>query len=217
MFRRSTNNPWVSPSGFLNSAGFEAPGGLDPSPGAGSRFPGMLGQVVVHSNVTALKASRIATGTLFEGAYQLVRYAASVTTVARGHLLFWDTNANNGIPNYRVTNVPTATTNFRAGVALAAETAGGNLFVWIQVAGMASILFGAAPAAADGQLIIQATAADTPLLTVATVNTFADATAVPTTVAWHKSRVGVNYGVPTASVTNKVLMDLNAFVPNMSS
>jgi len=215
MFRRSTNNPWISPSGFLNSGGFEAIGGADTAPGAGQRFPGLLGQTVVHSNATALKASRLATGTLFEGIYQLVRYAPGVTTISRGQLVFWDTLANNGIPNFRVTGTSTATTNFRAGVALAAETAGGNLYAWIQVAGMASILFGASPAAADGQLVIQATAADTPLLTVATVNTFADATAVPTTVAWHKSRVGINYGVPTASVPNRVLMDLNAFVPNI--
>lgn len=212
MFRSSTNNPWI-PIGGLNAQYVDAIGGSDPSPGAGSRFPGLLGQTVVKSNRTALQSSKLSVGTLFEGVYQLVKFTGAMV---RGQLVFWDTNANNGIPEFEVTHTVSLTTCFRAGVCLLTDAAATGKFGYIQVAGMASMLYGASPAAADGQIVIQATAADTPLLSVATVNSFADATTiVMTNTSWVKARVGINYGVPTASVTNKVLMDLNAFVPNI--
>ena len=210
MFRRSTNNPWIPPGG-LNSSYFGTIGGAD----AGSldnRFPGQLGAVVVHSTSSALKSSKTSVGTLLEGVYQLVKFSGAIV---RGQLVFWDTSANNGISLFQVTHTTTAASAFRAGVALLTDAAANGKFGYIQVAGLANMLFGASPAAAANSMVIQATAADTPLQTVATVNTFADGTAVPTTVAWHKSRVGYTYAVPTASVVNPVFMDLNAFIPNM--
>jgi len=211
MFRRSSNNPWIPPGGLNAGPAFGTIGGAD----AGSldnRFPGLLGQTVVHSTKSALQDSKTSVGTLFEGVYQLVKFSGALV---RGQLVFWDTSANNGISLFQVTHTVTAASCFRAGVALFTDAAANGKFGYIQVAGLASMLFGAAPAAAADSMVIQATAADTPLLTVATVNTFADGTAVPTTVAWHKSRVGYTYAVPTASVTNPVLMDLNAFFPNV--
>jgi hypothetical protein len=212
MFRRSTNNPWIPVNGLNGGPAFAQIGGEDPSPGSGSRYAGLLGQTVVHSTKSALQDSKLSVGTLFEGVYQLVRVT---TALVRGQLLFWDTLANNGLSTFTVTHTVTAASCFRAGVALFTDAAVTPRFCYIQVAGLASMLFGATPAAAADSMVIQATAADTPLLTVATVNTFADATAVPTTVAWHKSRVGYTYGVPTASVTNPVFMDLNGFIPNV--
>lgn len=208
MFRRSTNNPWRPPQG-INGTYFGTIGGADIG-SLDNRFPGLLGATTVLDTASALKESALAVGTLFEGVYQIVKFSGAIV---RGQLVFWDTNANNGIPNLTVTHTVTAASAFRAGVALFTDAAANGKFGFIQVAGRASMLFGAAPAAAAMSMVIQATAADTPLLTVATVNTFADATAVPTTVAWHKSRVGYTYTVPTASVTNPVLMDLNGFVP----
>jgi hypothetical protein len=212
MFRRSTNNPWI-PSGGINSTYFGTIGGAD----AGSldnRFPGLLGSTVVKSTADALKASKTSVGTLFEGIYQLVKFGGAIV---RGQLVFWDTNANNGIPNFTVSHTSSLTNWARAGVALFTDAAATGKFGYIQIAGMASMLFGASPSAADAQIVIQATAADTPLMTVATVNTFADATTiVMTNTTWIKARVGTCYGAPTASLTNKVLMDLNAFVPNIA-
>lgn len=215
MFRRSTNNPWIPPGG-INSGYFTTIGGEDVAPvlalAGNGRFPGLIGATVVHDTSSALKASKTSVGTLFEGVYQLVKFSGAIT---RGQLVFWDTNANNGIANFQVTHTVAATSVFRAGVALFTDASANGKFGYIQVAGLASMLFGASPAAAADSMVIQATAADTPLLTVATVNTFADATAVPTTVAWHKARVGYSYTAPTASVTNPVFMDLNAFIPNI--
>ena len=212
MFRRSTNNPWIPPNG-INSGSFTPIGGDSGDVGDPSgRFPGQLGQTVVHSSRTALKDSFLSVGTLFEGVYQLVKFTGAMV---RGQLVFWDTLANNGLADFEVTSTVTAASAFRAGVALFTDAGASGKFGYIQTAGIANMLFGAAPAAAADSMVIQATAADTPLLTVATVNTFADATAVPTTVAWHKSRVGYTYGVPTASVVNLVFMDLNGFIPNI--
>jgi hypothetical protein len=210
MYRSSSNNPWVPTIG-INGGYFGTIGGAD----AGSldnRFPGLLGATVVYDNARALKASKISVGTLFAGAYQIVKFTSAIV---RGQLVFWDTLANNGFSEFEVTHTVAAASDFKAGVALFTDAAATGKFGFIQIAGLASMLFGAAPAAAANSMVIQATAADTPLLTVATVNTFLDATAVPTTVAWHKARVGYTYGVPTASVTNPVFMDLNAFIPNM--
>jgi hypothetical protein len=222
MFRRSTNNPWIPPGG-INSGSFLQIGGEDVAPGVGARFPGQIGQTVVHSNKTALQDSFKSpitglTVPLFEGVYQLVKWAPGVTTPARGSLVFWNTLALNGVPNFEVTTVASSVGNFRAGVCLFTETvAAAGKFTYIQVAGLASILFGAAPSANPGQLIIQATAANTPLLTAVTVNTFADGQAIPADGAnLLKAIVGRGYETTnTASVTNRVLMDLNGFVPNI--
>lgn len=212
MFRRSSNNPWVPPNG-INSGSFSPIGGAASDPGdTFGRFNGLVGQTIVHSTKSALKDSLTSVGILQEGVYQLVKFSGAMV---RGQLVFWDTLANNGLATFTVTSTVSASSAFRAGVSLFTDASASGNFGYIQVAGIANMLFGAAPAAAADSMVIQATAADTPLLTVATVNTFADATAVPTTVAWHKSRVGYTYGVPTASVVNLVFMDLNGFIPNI--
>lgn len=212
MYRRSSNNPWI-PVGGINSGYFGTIGGAD----AGSldnRFSGQLGQTVVHSNKTALQDSKLSVGTLFEGVYQLVKFSSAVT---RGQLLFWDTLANNGIPNFLVTNVAAAAACFRAGVCLFTDAAATGKFGYIQVAGLASMLYANSAPGPIGSLVIQATAADTPLLTVNTVNTWADAT-ILTGVAggtFMKSHVGLAYETPVQNAIARVTMYLNGFVPNV--
>lgn len=208
MYRRSTNNPWI-PVGGLNAGSFGTIGGAD----AGSldnRFPGLLGATVVHDNASALKASKTSVGTLFMGVYQLVKFTSAIT---RGNLLFWDTLANNGLADYEVAQASTAATCFRAGVALYTDAQATGKFGYIQVAGLASMQFANAAVGTIGLAVIQATAVDTPLLTVTTVNTSAMATAQLTEDVL--ALVGQAYEAPTQNVISRVLMSPNGFYPNI--
>lgn len=208
MYRRSTNNMWIPPGG-LNAAYFGTIGGAD----AGSldnRFPGLLGQTVVHSNASALKDSKTSVGTLFMGTYQLVKFTSAIV---RGQLVFWDTLANNGLNDFEVTSTSTAATCFRAGVALLTDAAASGKFGYIQVLGLASMQFANAAVGTIGLGVIQATAVNVGLLTVNTVNTIADATAV--TAAELRAYVGVAYETPTQNVISRVLMDPKGFFPNI--
>lgn len=210
----NTNNAWIPPGG-MNSGSFAAIGGSDPSPGAGSRFPGHLGMINALTAATALKVSKTSVGTLFEGEYQLVKYSAAVTTVTRGQILCWDTLANNGIPQYLVTATPTAATP-KAGIAIAAETAGGGNFVWIQISGLASVIFGNTLGAA-GSLAIQGTTADTPSLTQTTATTFLDGTATPAAGGtFVKSILGTTYETSLTNLgINRVILSPSQFYRNI--
>lgn len=206
--RRSTNNPWI-PVGGMNSGYFGTIGGAD----AGSldnRFPGMLGQSVVYDNKAALKASKTSVGTLFMGTYQLVKFTSAIT---RGTLVFWDTLANNGLNDFEVTGTSTAATAFRAGVALFTDASATGKFGYIQTGGLASVQFANAAVGTIGLGVIQATAANVGLLTVNTVNTITDATAV--TAAELRAYVGVAYETPTQNAISRVLLDPKGFFPNI--
>lgn len=208
----NTNNPWIPPAG-MNSGSFPGIGGSDPSPGAGTRYPGQLGAIVNKNAASALKVSKTTTGTLFQGEYQLVKFSSAVTTVTRGQILCWDTLANNGLSQYLVTATPTAATP-KAGIALAAETAGGGNFVWIQISGLASVLFGNTLGAA-GSAAVQGTAADTPLLTATTATTFLDATAIAS-AAFMKAYLGTTYETAlTNSAINRVILSPLSFYRNI--
>src|SRR5262245_5658990 len=198
MFRRSTNNPWIPPDG-INARYFGTIGGAD----AGSldnRFPGQLGQTVVKSNADALKASKTSVGTLFEGVYQLVKFNSAMT---RGQLVFWETNANNGIPNFLVTSTVTTVSLFRAGVCLLTDSGATGKFGYIQVLGLASMLFGTVASAAIGQLIVQDT------LTTAVVNSITDATQFPAATQasdFKRGPLGLSYELQATTTVSKVLM-----------
>lgn len=211
----NSNNSWIPPGG-MNSGVFAAIGGSDPTPAAGSRFGGQLGAIQALDAKAALKASRLSVGTLFMGEYQLVKFATAVTTVTRGQILCWDTNANNGIQQYLVTATPTAATP-KAGIALSTETAAGGNFVWIQISGLASVLFGNTLGAA-GSMAIQGTAADTPLLTATTATTFLDATQAGTLGMGLliKSWLGTTYETSlTNSAINRVILSPMSFYRNI--
>lgn len=214
-FRRSTNNVWIPPKG-INSGAFLQIGGEETAPGAGQRFPGLLGSVVVHSNASALKDSNLAVGSLYMGVYQLVRYSAGVTTPARGSLVFWDTLANNGLNDFEVTTTATATGNFRAGVVLFTETvAAGGKYVYIQTDGLASMLYGAAPVATLGTMVFQGASAAVDLTTT-TVTTIADATAGSVdTTGELKGLLGIAYETPAATTVLRVLMNPFGFYTNI--
>lgn len=201
MYRRSSNNPWI-PVGGINSGYFGTIGGAD----AGSldnRFPGQLGQTVVHSNKTALQDSGKIAGVLtplFEGVYQLVKFSSAMV---RGQLVFWDTNALNGIPNYTVTSTVTTVSLFRAGVCLFTDAAATGKFGYVQVAGLASMLFGTVAGGVIGQLVVQDT------LTTAVVNSVADGTQFPAATQasdFKRGPLGLTYELQATGLISKVLM-----------
>lgn len=204
MFRRSSNNSWVSPEGKLNSPTFAQIGGPET---VGQRFGGLLGQTVVHSNASALKASKTSVGTLYMGVYQLVKF---VTAVTRGELVFWDTLANNGLNDFEVTHTVTAVNPFRAGVVLATDAGAAGQFGWIQVAGLASCLYRAAVTDVTlGNIVIQTS------LTTVTVDTIADAGTTFATNAGAKLFVGTAYETPANNGVLRVLLNLAGFYPNV--
>jgi hypothetical protein len=198
MFRRSSNNPWI-PVGGLNSGYFGTIGGADAG-NLDNRFPGQLGQTVVHSTKTALQDSKLSVGTLFEGVYQLVKFNSAMT---RGQLVFWETNANNGIPNFLVTSTVTTVSLFRAGVCLFTDAAATGKFGYIQVAGLASMLYGTVAGGVIGQLVVQDT------LTTAVVNSITDATQFPAATQasdFKRGPLGLAYELPVTGTVLKVLM-----------
>lgn len=207
MYRRSTNNPWIPPNGLNGGPAFDAIGGLDPSPGAGSRFAGQLGCTIVHDNASALKDSKTTVGTLFMGVYQLVKFTTAIT---RGSILQWDTLANNGLNDFEVTQTSTATTAFRAGVALFTDAAATGKFGYIQVAGLAGMLYRAAvTSAVIGNLVVQTS------LTTSDVDAIADAGTTFATNTGAKTVIGIAYETPANSSVLRVLMNPYGFYPNI--
>lgn len=200
---RGSNNIWRPPTG-MNSGSFAQIGGQEP---VGTRMQGQLGGIVVHSNASALLDSNTSIGTLYQGTYQLVKASSNLV---RGQLVFWDTLANNGMNDFEVTSTVTAATAFRAGVAICAATSGE--YVFIQTGGLASVQFGNSAPGTIGLAVIQATAADTPLLTVNTVNTSADATAQLTEDL--RAYIGLAYETPTQNAISRVWLSPGAFFPN---
>lgn len=209
MFRKSSNAPW-SGQGYFNFGSVEQIGGASQ---VGTRLAGQLGVTVVANNGDALKNSYTATGTLYQGVYQLVKFN---TAIVRGELLFWDTLANNGQADYEVTHTVTAVNTFRAGVALYTDASATGKYGWIQVAGLATMLYAnSAPDATLGLGVIQATVKDVPLLTVTTVNTTANATAQLSEDII--GFVGVAYETPAINGLLRVWMNLGSFYPNVQS
>jgi hypothetical protein len=202
---KNSNNIWRPPTG-MNTGSFAQIGGQEP---VGTRMQGQLGGIVVHSNASALLDSNTSIGTLYQGEYQLVKASS---TLVRGELVFWDTLANNGMNDYEVTHTVTAATAFRAGVAICAATSGE--YVFIQIGGLASCLYGAGTPDTIGLAVIQATNKDVPLLTVATVNTSADATAQLTEDL--RAYIGLAYETPAADSVKRVWLSPGAFFPNVN-
>jgi hypothetical protein len=202
MFRRSSNNPFI-PAGGMNSGSMDTLGGPET---VGSRYGGLLGQTVVHSMASALKASKTATGTLYMGVYQLVKFT---TAIVRGELLFWDTLANNGLNDFEVTHTVTAVNPFRAGVALYTDASAAGKFGYIQVAGLASCLYGTVTSAVLGNIVIQTS------LTTTTVDAIADAGTTFATNGGAKLFVGTAYETPVSDTVKRVLLNLAGFYPNI--
>lgn len=99
-----------------------------------AQYGGVLGQRVAFGPDEIRFDS--ATGTLFGGIYQYVRFATGATAnPARGLLAFWDTSVSENL--YQVTNDENVGSACIAGVTLNAVTK--NNFAWIQVGGKATV------------------------------------------------------------------------------
>jgi hypothetical protein len=152
------------PGGYaLNTANDPVPGGqLSTSIG----IPGQLGQMAMLDVQKALAHSDTTIGTLYQGIYQ---YVKAVTALAKGDVVAWDTNANNGLGDFEVTHTITLPMEgFLAGFALNTVTSGN--YCWIQVAGLATAKCAASVTTTTvGTIAVQ-------LTTTATVDSIADAT-----------------------------------------
>ena len=203
MQRRSSNNPWIPPGG-LNAGSMDQIGGPET---VGQRFKGLLGQVVVHDNASALKVSKTSVGTLYMGEYQLVKFNSAIV---RGELLFWDTLANNGLNDYEVTHTVTAVNPFKAGIALYTDANATGKYGWIQTAGLATGLYrSAVTSAIIGNVVVQTS------LTTTTLDAIADAGTTFATNGGAKLFVGVAYELPANDGLLRILMNQAGFYQNV--
>ncbi len=209
--RRGSNSTIIPPAG-LNSGSFKQLGfGTD---AIGSRAAGQLGQLLYYDRDGAKVVSHAPTGILLEGGYQLVKFGV-MTAPARGQLVFWDTFANNGARDYKVTNVSTATADFKAGVLITALSIDGGPtlageFGWIQVAGLASGLYGTVTSAVIGNLVTQTS------LTTNTFDAHADAGTTFATNGGAKLFAGIAYELPASASIRQIWMNPMGFYPRIA-
>ena len=205
---------------FLNNVNDAASGGVIVSLPAGLTGPAVSqdipGDRIVIDDATALALSdTVGTGTLFGGVYEYVGTTAAATaTPARGTLAFWlAANLGSGAtPLYTVTSDAQPTTalpNYIAGVFINAVTKGN--FGWVQVAGLASVLFDSALTATSNAAVVVAKVS-------AAVASTADAGvpggATPTAAQVAEAMaavIGTAVGTPATSVISPVLMTRGLF------
>lgn len=201
MFRRSSNNTFIPPNG-LNGGSFPKLGNSTDE--LGERYPGLLGSTLVLDDGGALKYSNTSVGILRNGVYQLVKLSSSVL---RGQVVVWDTLANGGIDQFKVTNAVSVTSAAFAGIAICDGTSGE--YCWIQVAGLATAKFAATTAPALSSALLVDLAGSNPVLSV-----LADATAV--TWGSAKAFVAIAYEGAAGSAFKLVLMSTGSFYPNIA-
>jgi hypothetical protein len=196
---------------FLNDVNDAAAGGVivslpsgAPSPSVSQTLPG---DRIVLDDATALALSDTTVGTLFGGVYEYVGTLAGATAVPGvGTLAFWRTNELPGgaTQSYVVTsdaNPTTAIPAYFAGVFINAITKGN--FGWIQVAGIASVLFDSALTAPTSGSTVSAKVS-------AAVASTADSGVVLSTVTL-PFVFGVSIGTPATSTVSKVFMTRGLF------
>jgi hypothetical protein len=187
--------------------------------GTGTALYSLIGVRILLDNVAALALSDTTVGTLYAGMYQYVNLLSGGTNAGvRGQIAFWATTqtganifAADGITPYSVSADGSATLGdgLWAGPFLNALTKGN--FGWVQVAGIASVLFQATPSANTiGTAVVVNTAG-------VTVDSRADATG---TLTWGgaqgiKTFIGIALEAPGASgstAVKRILMRPNGFI-----
>lgn len=134
---------WESPiirvsTGLLNTVNDSVIGNQAGITGV-SKFGGQLGKILWVSSEQIGQMFDSSVGTLYAGAYQYVKLAAS-QSIVRGDLLYWDQGvAANTFTVTKAVNTTTANYQSFAGFALNVITAG--QYGFIQVAGIASGLY----------------------------------------------------------------------------
>lgn len=196
---------------FLNDVNDFAVGGQLVSVPSGVPVPPssqtIAGDRIVLDDATALALSDTAVGTLFGGIYMYVGTLSTATaSPARGALAFWPAaNLGSGAtPQYQVTSDAqpvAATPGYWAGIFISAITKGN--FGWIQIGGLAGVLF-------DSALTAAATASTVSAKVSAAVAATADSGVVLTTIT-AALIIGVSVGIPTVSTVSPVLLTRSPF------
>jgi hypothetical protein len=186
----------VPPVRLNATNGDTVPGGYLSTKTGSAIAPAQLGQKV-YLGGDEIKYDP-AIGTLYAGGYQYVQFdtqARSAAAYARGQIVFWESGA---IPTFLVTNLNLFGTRDgnQAGIVLNTVTYGN--YWWIQIAGLASVLFSntqshATPAVKD--LVVHVTAGYT-------ADAIPDAT--PITASLHKRAIGVAAEAPVAGAISLV-------------
>lgn len=187
--------------------------------GTGTSLYALIGVRILLDNVAALALSDTTIGTLYAGLYQYVNLLSGGTNAGvRGQMSFWGTTqtganvfASDGITPYSVHGDGSASvgSGLYAGPFLNAVTKGN--FCWIQVAGIASVLFQATPSdnTIGDAVIINSTAV--------TVDSRADATG---TLTWGGAQgikvfIGVALEAPGTSgsaAIKRILLRPNSYL-----
>lgn len=124
----------ISQTGYMNSGPDTVAGGVSSGLTGAAMFPGQLGDILEVSHTMAAQLSDSAIGTLYGGEYQYVLFLSTGGNSVRGQVMYWSDEAN-----YVVTATAPTSGARRAGIALGVVTAG--KYGWIQVTGLASVLF----------------------------------------------------------------------------
>lgn len=162
------------------------------------RFGGMLGKIIALTHTQAALLSNSTIGTLYGGWYQYVKAA---TALARGDIVAWDVNANNGLTDYETTHTITlGHEGFLSGFALNTITI--NQYGWVQILGLATAKCAASVTDTTvGSIAVQ-------LTTTATCDAIADATGsyIGGGAKGLKQIVGTWYEAPANGALKKLVM-----------
>ena len=165
-----------------------------------------IGDRIVLDDITALALSDTAVGTLYGGIYEYVQYKTTTRAAAVGGIAFW-TAANLVITGAYIVNgdaqPSTTVPTLIAGIFINVLTA--NYYGWIQIAGVASVLFdsGALTAIAAGNTVsakVSATLAST-----------ADVGATGASTATLAAMIGVAIAAPVSNTVSTVMITRSPF------
>ena len=188
---------------YLNDVNDAASGGVIVSLPTGVQSPAVSqtipGDRIVLDDATALALSDTTIGTLYGGIYMYVQAKTTTLAIALGGIAFWkQADVGTAYIVYGDALPAAATPSFIAGIFINAITSGN--YGWVQIAGVASVLFAAAITATTvGSLVtakVSATGAEN------------GATVTQETVA---SQIGVSIQTAAAATVSQVAITRSPF------
>jgi hypothetical protein len=165
----------------------------------------MIGDRIVLDDITALALSDTTVGTLYGGIYEYVQFKTTTRAAAVGGIAFWTAASLIATQSYVVngdaqpsTTVPT----YIAGIFINVLTA--NYYGWIQIAGLATVLFDSASltAIAAGNWVSAKVSA-----TLASTADVGAAAGVVTLAGM----IGVAVGAPVSNTASTVMITRSPF------
>lgn len=163
-----------------------------------------IGNIYEFSNADALRhSSTPSTQRLYGGWYQYVKFSS---TVARGEIVVWDVAANAGWTDFEVIK-PSASAHEGFGFGIALGTGTSGRYGFIQVSGLANVLYRASVTDATlGNIVLQ-------LTTTATADAIAESTGsyISGGVKGLKNIIGTAYDIPANGAVKLVMLKNNCF------